>query len=79
MPLTDQLFQQDKKAIGSASIVSTVKNQYLQNKETYNAVAQGLVMIGVLRLAADYLQSKWVIYDIMLSRINNSSIHNTAL
>ena len=58
MPLTDQLFQQDKKATSSASVLSTVKNTYLQNKDACNSVAQALVMMGVLRLAADYMQSK---------------------
>lgn len=54
--LTDQVFTQDQKPKDSASIVTTLKNKYTQNKEICQAVAQALVMVGVLRLAADYMQ-----------------------
>lgn len=62
MPFADSLFNDANKnkpaGQGSSSLVKTIKGTYNDNKDTINACAQAAVMVGVLRLAANYMQSK---------------------
>ena len=58
MPLTESLFSdadKNKKASGGSSMVDSLKGTYTANKGTINAAVQAAVLVGVLRVAANYM------------------------
>ena len=58
MPIADSLFNdvnKSRQTTSSSSLVKSLKSSYTQNKDTIHAVGQAAVMIGVLRLAANYM------------------------